>query len=77
MPKYTASATYTDAELLEHFRECLVAIAVKGQEFEFEDRIYTRADLDEVRKTITWLESRVNAASVGMVVNLARRVRDC
>lgn len=76
MPKYEASATYTDAELLEHFRECMVAIAVKGQEYEFDGRIFTRADISEVRKTITWLETRVNAASSGMVINLARRVRD-
>jgi hypothetical protein len=75
MPKYVASATYTDEEMLDIYREAMVAVAVKGQVYLFDGREFTNADLDEIRKSIAWFESRISNVSSGLVVNLTRRVR--
>lgn len=54
--------TFTDAELLKLWRNCLAAIAT-GQSYSIGGRTLTRADLKEAREMVDWLENRINAAS--------------
>lgn len=62
--------TGTDAELLVLYRACLAALSV-NQSYAIRGRSFTKADLSEVRDTITWLEKRVSAASGGIAYNVA------
>lgn len=73
--KYVAGFTYTDAELLALYRECLARIS-QNQKYEIDDRVFEAADLPEVRKMVDWLEQKVNAASYPVIGTLlARMVR--
>lgn len=54
-------ATPSYSTLLAAYKECLLAIAQKGQSYEIGPRKYTRADLKEVREQIQWLEHQVAA----------------
>lgn len=66
--------TGTNAELLELYRACLARISV-NQSYTIGNRTFTMADLPEVRKTIDWLEPKVNVeASRGPAVNYAKRM---
>lgn len=69
--------TGTDQELLDSFRACLIRISVAGQSYQMKGgRIYTAANITEVRKTIDWLETRIAAADTGgFAVNYATRGR--
>jgi hypothetical protein len=69
--KYSTTNDYTDAELLALYRECLARISVSGQSYQVMGRIFTAANLAEVRRQIEWLEGRINSAS-GMATNIAR-----
>lgn len=68
MPQLAAEYEYTDAELLALFRECYAKIAVQGQSYQFGGRTFTRADLAEVQRQITFLENRIAQASTGLRV---------
>lgn len=63
--KYAADFSYTDQELLDLFRECFAAIAVRGQSYQMNigggTRMFTEANIKEVRETIDWLEDKVAA----------------
>lgn len=74
MSKYVAQFEYTDAELLALFREALARVSVSGQSYQIAGRIFTAANLPEIRKQVEWLESRVNATS-GPAENIARLKR--
>lgn len=67
----------TDAEMLVAFRQCMIAIAYHGQSYQIGKRMFTRADLAEVRETIDWLEGKVSAAAAtsGSATNYATRGR--
>lgn len=52
-----AAPTYS--ELLDDFLTCLQAIGQDGQHTALSGRVYTKADLKEVRETIDWLETKV------------------
>lgn len=68
--------TGTDAELLVLFRACLARISVAGQSYQMKGgRMYTAANITEVRKTIEWLEAKVNTAAGTSQTNYARRMR--
>lgn len=68
--------TGTDAELLVLFRACLARISVAGQSYQLNGRIYTAANLTEVKNMIDWLESKISTASTGgFAVNYATRGR--
>ena len=67
MAKLTADFDYSDAELLALFREAFAKITVTGGSYKFGDREFTSHDLPEIRKTIAWLEQRVNAAASGPI----------
>lgn len=73
--KITTANTYTDAELLALLREGVAQIAATGQSYSIAGRTYTAANLPSMRDTIDWLESRISAASSGIVTNYARLVR--
>lgn len=62
MAKLTASATYTDAELLDLYRDAFANIS-QGKSYTIGTRQLTRQDLPEVRETIEWLESRIDAST--------------
>jgi len=68
--------TGTDAELLVLFRACLARISVAGQSYQMRGgRMYTSANITEVRKTIEWLEAKTQVASGVSQTNYARRMR--
>lgn len=74
--KFAADFDYTDAELLAAFRQCLIAISITGQSYQIGTRIFTNANLAEVRTTINWLESRVATSNgTGPAEVVARMVR--
>lgn len=55
-------ASITDAAMLVLFNEALQAVAT-GQSYKINNRELTRADVQEIRATIEWLEKRISAAS--------------
>ncbi len=73
--KVTTSNDYSDAELLALLREGVALIAATGQSYEIAGRKYNAASLPSMRDTIDWLETRISAASSGMVQNFARFTR--
>lgn len=52
----------TDAELLVFARAAVASILVTGQAYGTNGRSLTRADLAQLRETITWLEGRIDAS---------------
>lgn len=72
---WVAPGTGTDQELLDIYRAALAQIGSTGQAYGHDGRTLTRADLDEVRKTIEWLEGRIAGAENGPAKNLAKLVR--
>lgn len=52
--------TFTDAELLVLYRHAL-AVGAAGEERQIGDRRIRFPSMPEIRKTIEWLEGRVNA----------------
>lgn len=72
--KYVAGFTYTNAELLALYRECAARISVSGQEYELNGRRYTAADAQEVRQTIDWLQTKVDAESGPLFGTLLARM---
>lgn len=73
--KITTANTYTDAELLALLREGVAQIAATGKSYSIGSRTYTAANLNDMRETIDWLESRIASASSGLATNLVRLVR--
>lgn len=71
MAKLTATATWTDAEILALYREALVELSV-AQSTTLRGKTVTRASIPHIKDMITWLESRVNAAANNGGVVLAR-----
>lgn len=55
--------TGTDAELLEFTRAAIAQITLHGQAYTQRGRTLTRADLETLQKQVTWLETRINAAT--------------
>jgi hypothetical protein len=55
--------TGTDAELLEFTRAAIAQITLHGQAYTQRGRAMTRADLADLQKQVTWLETRINAAA--------------
>ena len=60
---WVAAGTGTDQELLDLARAAMAQIMATGQAYSVDGRSLTRADLPQLRDQITWLESRINAAS--------------
>lgn len=58
-----AIGTGTDDELLEFARAAIAQILLTGQAYGINGRTFDRADLAQLRETVTWLEGRVDAAS--------------
>lgn len=67
----------TYAELLVLYKACLARIAVAGQSYQMRGgRIFTSANLTEVRNMVDWLEAKVQGESnTASQVNYARRMR--
>lgn len=63
MSKLAAEFTYTDAELLDLYREAYAKLSVLGQETQMLGKRVTRADLPAIQQQIQWLEQRVDAAN--------------
>lgn len=74
MAKLTPTATYTDTELLALWREAFARISV-GHSYRIGSRTMTKADVEEVRKMISWLEQRVEAEASGPITVDVRRKR--
>jgi hypothetical protein len=67
--------TGTDAEMLALWKACLASISVVGQSYKIRERMFTHADLAEVRATVDWLEAKVAAVDGrGAAVNYAKRM---
>lgn len=77
--KYTAENNYSDDELLALWRECFARISVSGQSYQMNigggTRMFTGANVKEVRDNISWLERRIDIASGQTSVNYARMTR--
>ena len=67
MPEFDSSSivTYTDADLLLLWRAAYAACSM-GQSYSISGRQLTRANLPEIVKQITWLETRTNADGHGL-----------
>lgn len=74
MAKLTAQYSYTDAELLALYREAVAALS-QNKAYTLRGKSLTRADLDECRRMIEWLEKRVDAASNTDRVVIGRHAR--
>jgi hypothetical protein len=58
------STAPTDIELLAEFRKAYMQMALSGaQSYTIYGRIFTRFELDEIQKAISWLESRIDLAA--------------
>lgn len=75
MAKPTASYTFTDQELLDLYRQAYAEIAVTGQDYMIGSRRFTAADLSKIAEQISWLESRIEAASGGLHMTPVRLTR--
>jgi hypothetical protein len=53
----------TDEEMLVFARAAIVNIMATGQAYGINGREMTRADLPELRETVTWLEERIAATA--------------
>ena len=74
--QYEANFTYTDQQLLDLFRECLARIAVSGQSYQMPGgRMFTAANLTEVRNMVSYYEAKVGQASGTGSTNYARLKR--
>lgn len=78
--KYVAGFTYTDAELLALWRECLARISVSGQSYKMQlpgggTQEYTSADLADVQALVNEYQAKVNAASSPIFATLYARMR--
>lgn len=74
--KYVAANTYSFAEQLALWEECLVVIAVTGQEYQVGDRIFKNADVKEVEQIVLRLTRWVNRdANSGPSEVIARKGR--
>jgi hypothetical protein len=68
--------TGTDQEILDWARAAIVTILATGQAYDNKGKSLDRADLAELRKTVDWLETRINSANTGgFAVNYATRGR--
>jgi hypothetical protein len=62
MAKLNTPATYTDAEMLAHFRAALVE-AARNQSYTFNGRTFTKADVEKLKDLVDEYERKVSSAS--------------
>lgn len=58
-------ATPEDTELLDATRVAFLDVLQNGQHIAASGRVYTKADLPELRMTIDWLESKTKLSTAG------------
>lgn len=78
--KYVADFTYTDAELLALYRQCLARISVSGQEYQIQipgggTQTYTSADVSKVAALVNEYEGKVAAADNAPFSTLYARMK--
>lgn len=57
-------STITDENLLDAFRQAYMNLALSGaQSYTINGRVFTRYDIDEIQKAITWLENRIDMST--------------
>lgn len=56
---------YSDQELLKIYRKALVDIALSGQAYDVDGQTLTRANLQQIREMVTWLEDRIKSEDPG------------
>jgi len=77
MKKITTANSYTDVELLALWREADAVVSVSGQSYTNAIGTFTSANLDQIRASIMFYESRISGDS-GLSINIAsikRRIR--
>lgn len=57
------SPTYTNQQIVDHLRACLVQIALGGQAVGLNGKILTRANLADIEAVLQTFESRVSSES--------------
>ena len=71
MKKITTANTYSDQELLALWREAEAVVSVSGQSYTNAVGSFTSANLDQIRKSIVFYESRIESSN-GLSINIAR-----
>jgi hypothetical protein len=74
--QFTIDTSYTDAQMLAFVKQAIIEVVAGGQSYALPGgRQWTGADLAKLHAMETAYQSRVDAESYGMPVNLARGVR--
>ncbi len=72
----SALATYSDEDQLKIVKVAIAEVTFYGKSHVIRERELVREDLESLMKLRDDLESRINRAAGGRVVNYAKRVRD-